>query len=400
MYNVTYDELLGRMLARVPDKFDKREGSVIFDALSPAAVELQNCYIELNRVIAESYADSASREYLILRCKERGIVPYEATNAVLKGVFTPTSIDVTGKRFNIGSVNYVVTEKITDGEYKVQCESPGIVGNQYLGAMIPIEYIEGLETAEITEVVIPGEDDEDTEALRERYFGSFNIRAFGGNKADYIEKISAIAVVGGVKITCVWNADIRPAELVPSESVLAWYESASGTLSEDVRTWLASIISAAKSGKLTAGGCVLATILNSEFNPASAALIERVKETLDPSESAGEGMGVIPIGHVVTVQSAEAIEVDVSANITFDEGYGWDNLQNAIDSAVSEYLLELRKSWQNASSLIVRISQIETRILGIKGVVDISDAALNGSSANLTLGAYEVPVFGKAAANE
>lgn len=400
MYNVTYDEILGRMLARVPDKFDKREGSVIFDALSPAAVELQNCYIELNRVIAESYADSASREYLILRCKERGIVPYEATNAVLKGVFTPTSIDVTGKRFNIDAINYVVTEKITDGVYKIQCESPGIIGNRYLGAMIPIEYIEGLETAEITEVLIPGEDDEDTEALRERYFGSFNIRAFGGNKADYIEKISAIAGVGGVKITRVWNADIRPAELVPSESVLAWFESASGTLSEDVRTWLASIISAAKSGKLTAGGCVLATILNSEFNPASAALIERVKETLDPSDSAGEGMGVIPIGHVVTVQSAEAVEVDVSANITFDEGYGWDNLQNAFDSAVSEYLLELRKSWQNASSLIVRISQIETRILGIKGVVDISDAALNGSPANLALGAYEVPVFGKAAANE
>lgn len=400
MYNVTYDDILARMLARVPDKFDKREGSVIFDALSPAAVELQNCYIELNRVIAESYADSASREYLILRCKERGIVPYEATNAILKGVFTPTSIDVSGKRFNIGAGNYVVTEKITDGEYKVQCESPGIVGNRYLGAMIPIEYIEGLETAEITEVLIPGEDDEDTEALRERYFGSFNIRSFGGNKADYIEKISAIAGVGGVKITRVWNADIKPAELVPSESVLAWYESASGTLSEDVRTWLAAIISAAKSGKLTAGGCVLATILNSEFNPASAALIERVKETLDPSDSAGEGMGVIPIGHVVTVQSAAAVEVNVSVNITFDEGYGWDNLQNAIDSAVSEYLLELRKSWQNASSLIVRISQIETRILGIKGVVDISNAALNGSPANLTLGAYEVPVFGKAAANE
>lgn len=400
MYNVTYDEILGRMLARVPDKFDKREGSVIFDALSPAAVELQNCYIELNRVIAESYADSASREYLILRCKERGIVPYEETNAILKGVFTPADINVTGKRFNIGAINYVVTEKITDGEYKVQCESPGIVGNQYLGAMIPIEYIEGLETAEITEVLIPGEDDEDTEAFRERYFGSFKIGSFGGNKADYIEKISAIAGIGGVKITRVWNADIKPAELVPSESVLAWYESVSGTLSEDVRTWLAAIISAAKSGKLTAGGCVLATILNSEFNHASAALIERVKETLDPSDSTGEGMGVIPIGHVVTVQSVKAVEVNVAANITFDEGYGWDNLQNAIDSAVSEYLLELRKSWQNASSLIVRISQIETRILGIKGVVDISNATLNGSPANLTLGAYEVPVFGKAAANE
>ena len=400
MYNVTYDELLGRMLARVPDKFDKREGSVIFDALSPAAVELQNCYIELNRVIAESYADSASREYLILRCKERGIFPYEATNAVLKGVFTPAGIDVTGKRFNIGSVNYVVTEKITDGEYKVQCESPGIVGNQYLGAMIPIEYIEGLETAEITEVLIPGEDDEDTESLRKRYFGSFNIRAFGGNRADYIEKVSAVAGVGGVKVTRVWNGDIKPAELVPAESVLAWFESNLGSFSEDVGAWLTKITAAATSGKLTAGGCVLVTILNSEYNTASAALIERVKETLDPADSAGEGMGVLPIGHVVTVQSAVGVPVDVTAKITFEEGFGWDNLGTAIDNAVSEYLLELRKSWQNTGSIVVRISQIETRILGNKGVLDIADTTLNGVPANLALGAYEVPVFGKAASNE
>lgn len=390
---MTYEAILKRMLANVPDDVDKREGSIIYDALAPCAAELAKMYIDIEQYREESYAETASREFLIKRAAERGLTPRAATRAILSAefnVFVPI-----GSRFSLDGLNYVVTD-----ENVVTCETAGVEGNKHFGDALPIDFIDGLETAKITSLLIPGEDDEDTEALRERYFGSFNIRAFGGNKADYIEKISAIAGVGGVKITRVWNADIRPAELVPSESVLAWFESASGTLSEDVRTWLAAIIMAAKSGKLTAGGCVLATILNSEFNPASAALIERVKETLDPSESAGEGMGVIPIGHVVTVQSAEAVEVDVSANITFDEGYGWDNLQNTIDSAVSEYLLELRKSWQNASSLIVRISQIETRILGIKGVVDISDAALNGSPANLTLGAYEVPVFGKAAANE
>lgn len=400
MYNVTYDEILERMIARVPDKFDKREGSVIFDALSPVAVEVQNSYIELNRLIAESYADSASREYLILRCKERGIAPYEATNAVLKGKFTPADIDVVGKRFNIGSVNYVVTEKIAEGEYKVECESSGIIGNRYMGTMIPIEYIEGLETAEITEVLIPGEDAEDAESLRKRYFGSFNIRAFGGNRADYIEKVSAVAGVGGVKVTRVWNADIRPAELVPAESVLAWIESNSGSFPDDVQVWLTKITAAATSGKLTVGGCVLVTVLDSEYNTASAALVERVKETLDPAENTGEGMGVLPIGHVVTVQSTEGVEVSITANITFDEGFGWDNLGSAIENAVSEYLLELRKSWQNTGSIVVRISQIETHILGIKGIIDITDTALNGEPANLALGAYEVPVFGKAAANE
>lgn len=188
MYEVTYREILERMLNRVSDKFDKREGSVIFDTHSPTALELEILYVELNRMIAEGYGDTASREYLILRCKERGIIPYPATYAVLKGTFTPATVDVIGKRFNLGSLNYIVTEKIADGEYRVQCETPGTVGNQYFGQLIPIEYVEGLETATLTEVLIPGEDEEDTEDLRTRYFNSFDEKAFGGNVRDYIEK--------------------------------------------------------------------------------------------------------------------------------------------------------------------------------------------------------------------
>ena len=40
MYDVTYEEILERMLARVSDKFDKREGSVIFDYPIPQLVDL------------------------------------------------------------------------------------------------------------------------------------------------------------------------------------------------------------------------------------------------------------------------------------------------------------------------------------------------------------------------
>lgn len=182
----TYDVILNRMLARVSSKMDKREGAVIWDTHSPTAIELQILYIELDNIIKEAYGDTASREFLILRCQERGITPYEATYAILQGEFYPPDIDVLGKRFNIGAVNYVVTEKISDGVYQVQCETAGTIGNQYLGTMTPIDYIEGLETAELTGVLIPGEDEEDTEALRERYFASFNTLAFGGNRTDYV----------------------------------------------------------------------------------------------------------------------------------------------------------------------------------------------------------------------
>lgn len=390
---MTYEAILERMLASAPADVDKREGSIIYDALAPCAAELAKAYIDLEQFREECYAETASREFLILRAAERGITPRAATNAILSAEF---NVDVPiGSRFSLDGLNYVVTDTNV-----VTCETAGTEGNRHFGDALPIDFIEGLETAKITALLIPGEDDEDAESLRKRYFGSFNIRAFGGNKADYIEKVSAVAGVGGVKVTRVWNADIRPAELVPAESVLAWIESNSGSFPDDVQVWLTKITAAATSGKLTAGGCVLVTVLDSEYNTASAALVERVKETLDPSESAGEGMGVLPIGHVVTVQSAVGVPVNITANITFDEGFGWDNLGSAIENAVSEYLLELRKSWQNTGSIVVRVSQIETHILGIKGIIDVTDTALNGEPANLALGAYEVPVFGKAAVNE
>ena len=180
--NITYEMILQRMLDRVPDKLDKREGSVIWDTHSPTAIELQILYIELDAILREAYGDTASREFLILRCRERGIIPYPKTQAILKGKFMPIDIDVIGKRFSIGEINYKVTEKISDGEYRVQCETAGVIGNQYLGDMIPIEYIDRLASAELTEVLIPGEEEEETETLRKRYFASFDEKSFGGNR--------------------------------------------------------------------------------------------------------------------------------------------------------------------------------------------------------------------------
>lgn len=398
MYEVTYREILERMLNRVSDKFDKREGSVIFDTHSPTALELEILYVELNRMIAEGYGDTASREYLILRCKERGIIPYSATYAVLKGTFTPATVDVIGKRFNLGSLNYVVTEKIADGEYRVQCETPGTVGNQYFGQLIPIEYVEGLETATLTEVLIPGEDEEDTEDLRTRYFNSFDEKAFGGNVRDYIEKTNAIPGVGSTKVTRVWNSDIRPADMIPNEIVNEWYEGIIGTVNPTVKAWLEIVYSAAKAKKLTVGGTVLLTILNSKYGVPTPELIQTVQTAIDPEQNAGEGYGLAPIGHVVTVKPADLVTINVKTTITFDVGHGWNNLQSSIDEAIQAYLLELRKTWADNPYLVVRVSQIETRLLAISGIVDIENTRINNKTDNLTLGKYEVPIYGGAGA--
>lgn len=393
----TYDVILDRMLGRVSDKLDKRPSSLIYDTHSSTAVELQTLYIELEYLIKNSYGDTAAREYLILLAKDRGLSPYPATSAILQGEFTPTKLDVTGKRFNIGDINYTVLERISEGKYQVQCESKGVIGNQYMGDMIPMEYIDGLQTAQLTKILVPGEDEEDTEEFRKRYFETFSEQAFGGNRADYLEKVRSVDGVGNCKVTRVWNGDIRPTEMIPSAAVQSWYEGIiqAGGLNGEVKNWLTKVYTATREKKLTVGGTVLVTVINSlNFGKAEDVLLQKIQTKLDPEQNAGEGYGLAPIGHVVRVKSAETVEVTITTTLTFEEGYGWNNLKTAIQEAAESYLLELRKEWADSTNIVVRISQLETRILGVKGVVDITDTKVNGSTNNFNLTEYQIPVLG------
>jgi len=393
----TYEVILDRMLDRVSEKYDKRPSSIIYDTHSPTAIEFQVLYIELEYLIKNSYGDTAAREFLILLAQDRGLSPEPATKAILKGEFTPTDIDVTGKRFNIGEVNYTVLEQITPGVYQVQCETEGVIGNQYLGDMIPMEYIDGLETASLTEVLIPGEDEEDTEVFRQRYFDSFNEQSFGGNHADYLAKVKSIDGVGSCKVQRVWNSDIVPADMIPNAAVQSWYRTfiETSSLNADVKAWLTSVYTNALAKKLTVGGTVHVVITDSDdYGEASSTLVQSVQNTLDPEENAGEGYGLAPIGHVVSVASASPVSIEVKTTVTFEEGHNWSNTKSAIEEAVDAYFLELRKNWSETSQTIVRVSQVENRILGVDGVLDVTGTKLNGVASNLTLTKYDIPILG------
>lgn len=71
----TYEAILQEKLARIASSLDKREGSIIFDALAPNSLESAMIYVALDTILNETFADTASRDYLIMRCAERGITP-------------------------------------------------------------------------------------------------------------------------------------------------------------------------------------------------------------------------------------------------------------------------------------------------------------------------------------
>lgn len=52
----TYEAILQEKLARVASSLDKREGSIIFDALAPNSLESAMIYVALDTVLNETFA--------------------------------------------------------------------------------------------------------------------------------------------------------------------------------------------------------------------------------------------------------------------------------------------------------------------------------------------------------
>ena len=345
---IEVEDILADLLDRVPDDIDKREGSIIYNALAPCATELQKMYKELQVLMDETFADTASMQYLMKRAAERGIQLKEATHATIRGVFTPETVDVLDKRFSEKDLIYAVDEKIADGQYMLRCETPGEPGNLHTGQLIPIDYVEGLETANIAELLIPGEDEETTEQLRKRYFDSLNTTGFGGNIAGYKQWVNDINGVGGVKVYPVWNG----------------------------------------------GGTVKLVIISSNYGEPSQELISSVQTAVDPVQNHGEGMGIAPIGHVVTVTGVFAAVINVATSFTYADGWTWDDVKPYAEQTVDTYFRELAEAWADSENLIVRISQLESRFLTMPGIVDVSNTRLNGAAQNAELGADSIPERG------
>ena len=57
----TYEAILQEKLARVASSLDKREGSIIFDALAPNSLESAMIYVALDTVLNETFADREQR---------------------------------------------------------------------------------------------------------------------------------------------------------------------------------------------------------------------------------------------------------------------------------------------------------------------------------------------------
>ena len=162
----TYKNILDHMLSLVPDTYDKRDTSPIQTSLGPAAYVLEGFYLSLDLVQKQAFVQTASGDSLDLLAVLAGITRKQASAAVKVGIFD-CEVPI-GARFSTingtESINFVVISTITEGSaYRLQAETAGDIGNRYSGPILPIDSIEGLNSAQLTDLLIPGENTEEDE---------------------------------------------------------------------------------------------------------------------------------------------------------------------------------------------------------------------------------------------
>jgi len=350
----TYDVVLADLLSRVPNTVDKREGSVIYDALAPCAAEIASFYAALDEIITETYVDTASLEGLILRAKERGIEYREAEAAQVIAEITVSNGEIkSGDRFFLADSGIAYTWDGTtsdDGsEYILIAEEMGTSSNISEGSLIYDGTAATVTRAVITDLQYPGRDAETADELRARYYADIGASPFGGNMADYREKALLISGVGGVQVRRAWDG----------------------------------------------AGTVKLLVVSSEYSVPSEDVINSVQDYFDPldGEGAHTGAGMAPIGVEVTAAAPTATSVSISASVTLESGVQISDIETAAETAIREYLRDCVETWAQEGVCYVRLGRIFALLSALDGVVEPSDVAINGDSQTLVFDAEAIPVF-------
>jgi len=327
--NMTYENILNDMLSRVPSDVDKREGSIIYDALAPAALKLAEMYFQLQQFLDLVSGDTAVGEYLDRVVADYGITRKPATKAIRK-IVTSGQVDI-GTRWGIEETTYIITEKISDTEYKAECEQYGSIGNLYSGQLDNIDNVSGV-TATLADIIVSGEDEETDDNLRARFFNQVRSTSTSGNIYDYKKWALEVPGVGNAKVFPLWNGP-NTVKVLIVDSNMEVDETLEQTVYDHIET-------------------------------------------------------VRPIGAKVMVDSPSTLNIVIKAKVRLSSGYSIQAVQNAFIQSLEEY----RQSVVFEDSYI-SYALIGKYLFEVDGVLDYSDLTLNEETANVTLGDEEIPTF-------
>lgn len=366
------DYFLELMLDAVPEDIDKRQGSIVYDALAPASQLMGVQSLALANIIRQTYIKTAQGEFLGYRAIEHGTNRYPATQTEVKAKFLDDdgkaikNVNVGDKFASIGEspIFYTVTSINDDLTGQMIADEAGTDANGYLGQILPVTPNDALSWAEIVEITAPSRDAETDDHLRQRLLNGQNWIAYGGNIADYLDMVSKIPEVGAAQVYPTWQGP----------------------------------------------GTVKLVIVDNNYQPASATLVKQVKDKIDPEDTTAQGYGLAPIDHRVTVVAPEALKIDVTTKIKLEAQATEGVVKKDIQDMLEKFFTELRQSWNKINpeigrgyALAVYRSKILSKIMMVDGVADATLPQLNGKDKDVALTfnneISQLPILGEVSLN-
>lgn len=208
------DSILQTMLSQVPSDIDTSQGGFMWDALSPAAIQMALGAWMAQQVLQAGFAQTTFGQYLDMKLAEAGLTRNQAVAATgqLNITGVPGEPVPSGTRFStvgttaVPAIFFDTTEDVVldaDGTATVGivAELAGESGNVPAGSITLLgQQLDGVTSVTNPSPTENGADEEsDADALA-RYLQARQNPSAGGNKADYQKWAMEVDGVGGASV--------------------------------------------------------------------------------------------------------------------------------------------------------------------------------------------------------
>lgn len=338
-------DILMSMLGNMDDSYQKTIGYPTYDLLNAMSIKLSEMTEKVQLLFEKlDYNNLTDQELTRFVFQRKGIQRKPSTKATVMLEVTGEGTLKAGSLFetNLG-IQFATTEEvILNGTILVPAKATigGADGNVPAGSIttMPVT-IKGVTNVTNPDRAAGGYDAETDAALRQRFEHALTKPATSGNVYHYELWTSEVPGVGAYHV-------------IPE-------------------------------GR--GANSVVVVIIDAEGQPASPTLIEAVQTHIDP-ESKGLGLGTAPIGARCYVESAEALDIDISIQLLgrYDE-----SVKPALEQSVKEYLKSIAFKQNHVSYAMIANAIIDT-----PGVIDYQNLTINGGTANISVPTDTVAVLG------
>ena len=314
----TFDTIQSRILRRLPNNYEKFEGSTLYDLFAPVSLELADVYLSLAVVHDLLFLPTSTGSYLDFIGIGLGILRNIGTFAIGSVEFTATSAVTIPKDFQVSNVPATARSEqvlfVTDkeiiltgsastytGTVNITAVNIGRQGN-FSANLISniISVISGLTSVINAAPITGGSDREGHFEYRSRMLAQVLTPGRVGNVADYKQ----------------WAKEASPYVGKVGVDPLRKDEN-SGTVQP---------------------GTVGVYPLNVDGSALSTALLQIVRDYIGPDN---EGKGKAPIGADPFIASPAFIGINVKVNITVSPGFVENTVISEVEQVITDHLTNL-----------------------------------------------------------